>query len=600
MSRSPVLQEARDRRLGRWVLAYLASAWALVEATSLVAEQFHWPQAVERSVTVLAFFGFFVTLILAWFHGGRGKQAVSRLELGLLASVLALAGITVAQIGIGGETREPSRMGSAPGTGREKPAIAVLPCENISPEPDSVFYSKGIHNTILLQLQRISGLRTISRTSVRRYEQDPPPITQIGSELGVGFIGECTVQKEVDRIQVIFRLIDASSDEQIWAEEYYRDLTTQDLLEINSSIASGVASRLRTAILPEERAMIERLPTHSVAAHDAYFLARHYLEDAGTGQEAVRFFQQAIRVDSTFALAFSGLAQAYDILSSTGAFDPQEGWSLAEDAAIKAIELDGTLSEPYTVLGDVYLVRWDWARAEEAFLRAIELQPGNPIAHQWYSIMLTAQGRIEEGLREAALAVEYNPRVAGSVGGLGVRLLMARRCGEALPAMADARRLGEGGGLNPFWIFWGYLLCGQPEQALAAAERVLEVSGDSIWFGGLVASNQAEQGDYDAARETLRHLELRFRDRQAEGEFVDPFVFWYPYAVIGELDSAFRWLHEAVETKSYGTVYTGVAPWSDPLRGDPRFQEVLEEIGLGHLKDRFDSLAVKSPSPSGE
>jgi tetratricopeptide (TPR) repeat protein len=428
-----------------------------------------------------------------------------------------------------------------------------------------------------------------------QYERDPPPLTQIGSELGVGFVGECSVQKEADRIRVIFQLIDAVSDEHLWAEEYDRDLTTQHLLEINSDIASRVAGSLQTVILPEERTRIDRLPTPSITAHDAYFLARHYLEDLTSVSEAVRFFELAIEEDPTFALAHSGLAMAYDYRSSTGGIYPREGWVLAEQSAHTALELDSALAEAYAVLGDARMIRWEWPGAEEAFQRAIELRPSYAIAHQWYSILLIAQGRIEEALTEAQVAVEVNPRVGGSLGGQAIRMFQARRYDEALSLFEEALSLTGGGGLVEWWASWAFAFSGEMERSFELAGGALELGGDSVPGQGLTAGVHALAGNGDAAREILQDLEALYDERSPEGDYVDPAAFWPAYVVLGELDSAFAWLEQGVEAGSWATLYLGIGPWADPLRDDPRYQALLDRIGLGHLGSRFDSLAAAAP-----
>ncbi|MFC1574902.1 hypothetical protein ACFL3Z_02360 [Gemmatimonadota bacterium] len=324
MPEPSLLQRLKDRKIVQWTLAYLAGAWVIYEATGTALEAWQIPVILVRSVHILLLLGLFVTVILSWYHGEKGRQRVSGPELLMVASLLVLAGVAIALVGPGGESADPSSPARLSATGRGKPSIAVLPCDNIGPQPDSAFYAKGIHETVLLQLQRISSLTTISRTSVKQYEQNPPSVTQIGAELGVGYVGECSVQKEADRIRVTFKLIDAVTDEQVLAEDYDRDLTTQHLLEINSDIASRVAESLEAVILPTERTRIESLPTTSLSAHDSYFLARHYLEDVPTLWEAVRFFELAIEEDPTFALAHSGLALAYDALSATGGILPPE------------------------------------------------------------------------------------------------------------------------------------------------------------------------------------------------------------------------------------------------------------------------------------
>jgi TolB-like protein/Tfp pilus assembly protein PilF len=587
-----LLQRLKERKLVQWALAYLAGAFVVFQAVEVLAEPWGLSLGLQRGVHVLLLAGLFITIVLAWYHGEKGRQRTSGAEVLMLAALLILAGAGISLVRQREGGSEGNRMGRGTAGARERPSVAVLPCNNIGPEPDSAFYARGIHETILLQLQRISGLATISRTSVMQYEKDPPPLTQIGSELGVGFVGECSVQKDADRIRVIFRLIDAVRDELLLAQEYDRDLSPQNLLEINSDIASGVAGNLQAVIQPEERARIDRLPTQSLTAHEAYFLGRHHLEEGISLPEAVRFFELALEEDPGFALARSGLAMAYDLMASTSGISARRGWSLAEQSALRALEIDSTLAEPYTVLADARMIRWDWDGAEEAFRRAIALQPSYAEAHQYYSILLIAQGRIEEALAQGQIAVAVNPRVGGSVAGQAIRLFSARRYEEALPLFEEASRISGRATITRWWASWCYAFAGQTDEALETAREALIAGADSVTVQSLVAGIHAVSGQQLLAREILQRLESSYRGEIPEGRSVDPASLGVLYALLGDPDSAFPWLELAVERGSWSAVYLGVGPWIDPLRDDPRYQAILDRIGLGHLKARFDSIAA--------
>ncbi|MFC1574901.1 tetratricopeptide repeat protein [Gemmatimonadota bacterium] len=270
---------------------------------------------------------------------------------------------------------------------------------------------------------------------------------------------------------------------------------------------------------------------------------------------------------------------------------------MAEREANRAIEEDSTNAEAYAVLGDVRMIRWDWLGAEEAFRRAIDLRPSYATAHQWYSILLVAQGRIEEALTEGQIAVEVNPRVGGSLSGQAIRLLNARRYDEALSLFDESLSLSASSGLiTRLWASLAYALSGQSLRAIELAQSALEAGADSVTYRGLLAGIHSLAGDVDLAQEILRDLEDLHTQRLTDGESVPPSTFWPAYAVMGDLDPAFAWLEEDVKEGSWGTVYLGVSPLVDPLRSDPRYQTALDQIGLGHLKERFDSLAGVPPS----
>jgi len=215
----------KDRKLVQWGVAYLAAAWVLVEATGHVIDQFAWPVGISQVVTILAFFGFFVVLVVAWYHGEKGRQWVSGPELLIIALLLLISGgvLSMLRRPPGPEGPSPTESASAPES-HSNPSIAVLPFENLSPNPEDAFFAGGLQDELLTQLSKVEALKVISRTSVREYATVNKPLREIAEELGVTSLVEGSVQVLGDRLRVNVQLIDAFTDEHLWADRFDRDL----------------------------------------------------------------------------------------------------------------------------------------------------------------------------------------------------------------------------------------------------------------------------------------------------------------------------------------------------------------------------------------
>jgi len=312
-----LLQRLKERKLVQWALAYLAGAFVVFQAVEVLAEPWRISPALQRSVHILLLFGLLLTLVLAWYHGEKGQQRVSGGELLALFAVLMLGGIVLSLLPTW-ETPAPQRAGidlPRPGEGDPRPSVAALPFANLSTDPSDAFLADGIHEEVITQLQKIGGLRPISRTSVMGYREPEQNIRSVASELGVGAILEGTVQKVQERLRVTVQLIDPAADQHLWAETFDQEISMGNLLDIQTEIAQKIASALQLELAPDEQARLATRPTENLEAYQAYLRGRylqgipHYTEeDVG---RAEREFTRAVELDSTFALAWLELANAH-------------------------------------------------------------------------------------------------------------------------------------------------------------------------------------------------------------------------------------------------------------------------------------------------
>ncbi len=305
-----IFERIQGRRLFQWAIAYVAGGWLLLELLGFVADNFGWPGSIVRGATVLLGVGFFVTLVLAWYHGEKGHQRVGGVELLMLAALLLIAGVAVRQVTESGAAADDSsETVLAPPLGAasvEGASIAVLPFENQSAEPENEYFSDGITDDIITQLAKIGGLKVISKTSVMKYrDRGNKSLKEIGEELSVAAILEGGVRRVGDRVRINAQLIDARTDRHMWAETYDQELTAANIFAIQSDVALEIARALRATLAPEVSERIERAPTTSLEAYDLYARGR-YLWGQQTREsleESVDHFQRAIAIDSTYALA---------------------------------------------------------------------------------------------------------------------------------------------------------------------------------------------------------------------------------------------------------------------------------------------------------
>ena len=274
------LQRLKERKLVQWGVAYVAAAFALLQGVDIVAQQFGWPEGVRRGITLALVVGFFVALVLAWYHGERGAQRMTGTELLILALLLALGGGFLWRFA--SASREPAATSASPAARASSPlpavpvpekSIAVLPFENLSSDKENAFFTDGVQDEILTDLAKVADLKVISRTSVMQYrEAAARNLRKIGEELGVAHLLEGSVQRASGKVRVNAQLIDARTDAHLWAQTYDRDLA--DVFAIQSEIAQTIAGQLQAKLSPNEQKAIEQPPTTDLAAHDLYLRAR--------------------------------------------------------------------------------------------------------------------------------------------------------------------------------------------------------------------------------------------------------------------------------------------------------------------------------------
>jgi TolB-like protein/class 3 adenylate cyclase/Tfp pilus assembly protein PilF len=496
----------------------------------------------------------------------------------------ALKGVAT-PVGLYGVRLEPSARTAMPPrpaaraqakTAPHKQSVAVLPFANMSASAENEYFSDGVTEEILTLLTRIAGLKVISRTSIMRYKGSDKSIRQIGEELGVGSILEGSVRQAGQRLRISAQLIDAATDEHLWADRYDRDL--EDIFAIQTDVAERIVEALRVRLTPKEQARLAERPTESVEAYKSYLKGRHFLSrrTEASLRQAIDWFRKAVAEDPGFAQAWAGLADAYAILPSYSATPTPEACAEARSAAGRALALDPGLGQAHAALGVAAENDWRWEEAEREFRSALELAPGYATAFHWYGNFLSWRGRTEAALAALRRALELDPVSLPIHVGMGVALNFDCRFDEAIDVYKKAIEMDPGYVTAHYNLSFTYLCQRRYEDALIEWETVSRLNPETLPLD-LVA--EARQGHATGGRRGFweAYLEgLRSRP-EVWGRVFDMSM---ACAQLGRTDEAFALIDQLLGERSGTPFQITTDPLFAPLRSDPRYEKVLERLGL--------------------
>jgi len=459
-----------------------------------------------------------------------------------------------------------------------KKNVAVLPLINISANPEQEYFADGMTEELISNLAKIRDLSVIARTSVAKYKGVKLDVSQIGHELNAGTILEGSVQTVDNHARIIVNLIDANNQQHLWTQEYNREL--KDLFAVQSDIAMSVAGALRVELLTGEKELLAKKGTNNNVAHDLYLQGLSHLNKRTSDEiiRAIGFFAESVKQDSTFALAFAGLAECYTLAGNAGygSLPKEEAIRNAKFYAAKAITLDPSEAEAHSSLGYVkFRIDWDWAGAETEFRRALELKPGYAKAHEWYGLFLSLMGRFDEALVEMRRAQELDP-LSPSVGtGIGRILHFSKRFEEAAAQFRKVLQVDPDYAEAHFGL--GMTLTSQKQYEEADRELTIakQLSGDRPAVIALLGVNLAEWGKKERALAIIR----QFDEMSRKGE-ISTYYSGLVYAGLGDIDSAMVCMEQAYRDREGLLVYGNVEPDFKALRSDPRFRALMKKMGL--------------------
>jgi len=458
-------------------------------------------------------------------------------------------------------------------------SIAVLPFENLSEDKANVYFADGIQEEILTRLSRIGDLKVISRTSTQRFKNTAEQIPDIAKQLGVATILEGSVRKAGDKVRVHVQLIDAENDAHLWAERYDRQL--DDIFEVESDIAGKIAEALQATLTGAERRAIAARPTKSTEAHELYLKGRyHWRNFYAPGYERVReYYEQAVALDASYAPAHTGLSLYYSWAAANAIFPPNV-WPLAEEYVRKSLSLDDTWPETYNALAaiEIYYKR-NWAAAERAFHRGMELDPNFADLHSHYGMCLAYLGRFDEAIAQTERSLQLDPFYPGTNVHYGTLLFFSRYYDRAASQLAKTLDLYPD---NPAAHEYFGNVCAQRGMSYEAITHwcsALNLNGRSE--DARVLEQTFKAAGFDAAVRTLGERQLEELDaRRARGEYVAAAHYVFVHIKRGKLEDALALLPKMAEEPDWFALQMRVNPVLDPLRGDPRFGEILATVSL--------------------
>jgi eukaryotic-like serine/threonine-protein kinase len=454
-------------------------------------------------------------------------------------------------------------------------SVAVLPFLNLSADPENEFFSDGITEDVIAQLSKIRSLKVISRTSVMRFKKREQSAREIATILDVATLLEGSVRRAGNRVRIVAQLLDPAIDGHLWSETYDRDLT--DIFAIQTDVALQIAGALAAELTTDEKRRLHQAPTQDVQAYQLCLLGRHCLTrftQEGIDQ-AIGLCEQAVGRDPNYALAHCTIARAYtEIGLGFGALPSDEAFRRARAAVTRALEADSGLAEGHTMLAFLkFVCDYDWIGAEQEFKLALELDPNSGDTYDSYGLMLAALERYDEALRMQERAHELDP--LAHRGDTATTLLRAGRYDEAVREITKVLDVDPHYALPHATLGWGHLLGGQADAGIAALKRALALSPESTLYLAQLGQALAMVGRTEEAREILRRLNELSAQR-----YVSPYHMAYVHVGLGEQDRAMDWLERAYTARAGGVFGVKGSFLFAPLRGHPRFKELLRKMNL--------------------
>jgi TolB-like protein/DNA-binding winged helix-turn-helix (wHTH) protein/Tfp pilus assembly protein PilF len=455
-------------------------------------------------------------------------------------------------------------------------SLAVLPLESLSSDASQDYFADGMTDELISDLGQISALRVISRTSVMGYKHARKPLPQIARELNVDAVVEGTVLRSGDQVRITAQLIEASSDKHLWSQSYEGEL--RDTLALQSKVARAIADEIRINLNPQEQTALKNVKVVNPQAYESYLKGRYFWNrrTADGLKIALAYFNQAIDEDPKYAQSYSGLADTYALLGDWqyAAMTAKEALPKAKAAAIKALELDSALGEAHNSLAfclDGF--DWDFDSAGKEFRRAIELNPGYATAHHWYAWHLSLLGRYDEAIEEMRKAENLDPLSLIINSDLAEILVLAHAYDESIRQSRKTIEMDPNFALAHNQLGQAYLEKQMHDEAIAELQKAVQLSAGSSTCIANLARAYAASGKRGEAIKLLSDLKKRSNATYSRGSEIAVI-----YAALGDTDQAMNWLEKGYEERFNPGVL--LRPGFDPLRSDPRFQDLVRRIGL--------------------
>ena len=455
-------------------------------------------------------------------------------------------------------------------------SLAVLPLESLSSDASQDYFADGMTDELISDLGQISALRVISRTSVMTYKHARKPLPQIARELNVDAVVEGTVLRSGDQVRITAQLIEASTDKHLWSQSYEGEL--RDTLALQNQVARAIADQIRINLNPQEQAALKTVRVVNPQAYESFLKGRYFWNKrtADGLKVALAYFNQAIDEDPNYAQAYSGLADTYALLGDWqyAVMTPKEALPKAKAAATKALEMDSALGEAHNSLAfclDGF--DWDFDSAGKEFRRAIELNPSYATAHHWYAWHLSLLGKYDDAIAEMRKAENLDPLSLIINADLAEVLALAHSYDESIRQSRKTLEMDPNFALAHNQLAQAYLQTQMNVEAVAELQKAVQLSGGSPTAVANLARAYVASGKRSEAVKLLNDLKSRSSPVSSHASEIAVI-----YAALGDADQAMNWLEKGYEERFNPGVL--LRPGFDPLRSDPRFQDLVRRIGL--------------------
>ncbi len=574
--------ELKRRNVYKVAVAYAVVAWLLMQIASQIFPFFEIPNWAVRLVVLLLIIGFPIALIIAWAFeatpegikrteaadaAGQRSRGGAWIYIVLIGAALSAGLFFVGRYTAGRVT--PLHNERATASNAQK-SIAVLPLLNESGDPNDEYFSDGLSEELIAALSQIKELKVIGRSSSFRFKDTKEEPKTIGEKLGVSTLLEGTVRKQGDRVRIVAELINAADGIQLWSRTFEREL--KDIFAVQAEIANAVATSLELTLRGAKDTVVANASTASVEAHNAYlqghfYFVRRNLDDY---RKAVGFFDQAIRIDPDYALAYAERSEAWTFIGDLAIGEKKDAWAAAKHDAEKAVEVGPNLAEAHAALGWVrFFSEWKFSEGLAELTRANELAPANPTANDLLARVLAYVGQVQEAEKLARQAIELDPLAFVARGNLARILLAEGKLDEADAQARKAAELQPTGAASHRWQVLVAIQRGDGETAL----REAQLEPNEAYRRFELALAHYARGDRPAADAALSEMIARDRNLLA-------YQIAEVYAWRGETDKAFEWLQISFDNRDTGTLSLLVDPLMRGLRDDPRYKNLLAKLGL--------------------
>lgn len=464
---------------------------------------------------------------------------------------------------------------------RSKPihSLAVLPFTNANPDPNLEYLNDGITESIINNLSLLPQVRVMARGTVFTYKGKEIDPRKAGKELNVEAVVTGRIFREGSTLVINADMVRVSDGTQLWGNQFNQ--TQANIFALQKEISQRIYESLKLHLTGEQSALVTKNYTANSEAYQDYLKGRYYgYKDTPEDYEkSIQYYKAAIQKDSKYALAYSGLADTYHSMTTSALLQPEEGFTRVKDAAQKALDLDETLAEAHVALGTVQFgYDWNWAAAEKEIKRAIELNPNSVEVHRFYSRFLRAMGRFQEAISEIIQAQELDPLSEEIINTAGITYFWARKYDDAIATYQRSLQLDRNNPITHNYLADAFARKGMFAEAIAEEQKSLKLTGEEE-AADVLGKDFQSQGYLKATKLKLQRM-IDYLNEAARDQYISPMNFAIAYAGLGDANQAIEWLEKAYQEHAIWMVFLKTDPQFDGIRADPRFQNLLKQIGF--------------------